>query len=398
VTFDDELWTDAPAEPARRGPRRPPRPGSEAASSPATPEVDHDYVDLPPEGRVPKALIGIVVLAVALLIVVGGAWRWYQQQIDPPGAPGADVAVEVPEGATVSSVGDLLADEGVITNATIFGFWVGGKDIGTIGAGSYVFQEGSSFQEAVDVLEAGPDRPLAAETTKVSVPEGLRVDEIVDRIAEQVPRLRAEDLQAALDEGAVPTSLQPEGVTSYEGLLFPATYEIDDDDTAVDVLTMMAQEMETRVQALGIEEAAARVGASAGMELTPYDLLTIASLVQEEAGNPEEAPKIATVIVNRLREDWPLGIDATTKYLADIEGTELDFTSDSPYNTRTQRGLPPTPIAAPGEYALEAAFAPAEGPWMYYVLTDPGVHTFAVTDAEFAAAKQICVEKDLGCG
>ncbi len=120
--------------------------------------------------------------------------------------------------------------------------------------------------------------------------------------------------------------------------------------------------------------------------------------MQEEAGSAEEAPKVARVIANRLQQGWALGIDATSQYLAGIEGGAVDFESDSPYNTRRQVGLPPTPIAAPGAYALEAAAAPEPGPWMYYVLTDPGVHTFVVTDAEFQEAKQICIAKDLGCG
>ena len=116
------------------------------------------------------------------------------------------------------------------------------------------------------------------------------------------------------------------------------------------------------------------------------------------AGNADEAAKIATVIYNRLGKGWALGIDATSKYLAELDGSAIDFDSTSPYNTRRQQGLPPTPIAAPGDYALDAAFRPAAGPWMYYVLTDPGSHTFVVTDAEFAAAKQVCIVKGLGCG
>jgi UPF0755 protein len=375
-----------------RGPRRPPRRPRSGDGGEA------ELIELPPETRIPKMAMALGALVLVLVLVIGGVWRWYQNQIDPPGSPGAAVTVEVPEGATTSDVADLLEEQGVITSSTIFGFWVGGQDLETVGAGTYVFQEGSSFREAVDVLNAGPDRPLAEESTRVSVPEGLTVREIVAKIAEQVPRLTVEELQAALDSQAVPTSLRPEGETSYEGLLFPATYEVTDDQDGVEVLTMMAEEMETRVAALGVDEAIGSVSEAAGTELDAYDLITMASLVQEEAGNPEEAPKIATVIVNRLREGWALGIDATSRYLAEQTGTELDFSSDSPFNTRTQPGLPPTPIAAPGEFALEAAFSPAEGPWMYYVLTEPGIHTFAVTEAEFAAAKQICIEKDLGCG
>lgn len=395
----------APVAP-RRGPRRPggggrppgpPRPPRDERRR-RRPEDEDEYVDLPAESRVPRWLVALLI--VGLLVggaFVGGRW-WYGNQVDPPGEPGSVVAVQVVEGTSSSRVAELLADGGVITNATLFNLWVNGKGLEPVQAGTYELRKDMSFQEAVDALNAGPETPVVAETTKVTVPEGLTVAQIVARIAEQVPRLTAADLQAALDAGEVPTTLKPEGTTSYEGLLFPATYEVADEDTALDVLTMMAAEMERRVADAGLEEAAGVLSAETGEQLSTYDLLTMASLVQEEAGGPEEAPKISRVIVNRLREGWALGIDATSQYLAALEGGEVDFESDSPYNTRRQPGLPPTPIAAPGAYALEAAAAPADGPWLYYVLTDPGVHTFVVTDAEFQEAKQICIAKDLGCG
>jgi UPF0755 protein len=342
--------------------------------------------------------VAILVVIALVVVVVGGAMWWYQRQVDPPGGPGAKVQVQIPEGSTTSDVGSILDDEGVITSATIFNFYVGGKDLSSVQAGTYTFHENSSFDDAIEVLNAGPGKPLSATTTKVSVPEGFTVAQIVARISEKVPRIEAADLEAALDQGKVPSSLKPDGATSYEGTLFPATYEVADDDDAIDVLTTMSQEMESRVETMGIDAAAAQISQRWGIDVDAYDLLTVASLVQEEAGSPEEAPKVATVIYNRLRDGMPLGIDATSKYLAGIEGGEPDFESSSPYNTRTQPGLPPTPIASPGEYALDAALHPADGPWLYYVLTDPRVHTFVESYQEFLDAKQECIAKDLGCG
>ncbi|WP_421120216.1 endolytic transglycosylase MltG [Aquihabitans daechungensis] len=400
--LDPDIWSEEPAPP---GPRRPPRPASDSPPSapprrprPRRQEEDDEYFDLPHESRIPRWIVALLVVGLVVGVVVGGTMWWYGNQVDPPGGPGEPVQVQIPEGSTTSDVGSILDDEGVISSATIFNFWVGGQDLTAVQAGTYAFRENSSFDDAVEVLNAGPGKPLAADTTKVSIPEGYTVAQIVARINEKVPRLTVEDLNAALDEGKVPTALKPEGSTSYEGLLFPATYEVGKDEDAVEVLTAMAQEMETRVAAMGIDEAATAISQSWGIEVDAYDLLTTASLVQEEAGSPEEAPKVATVIYNRLAEDMPLGIDATSKYLAEIEGGEPDYESSSPYNTRTQTGLPPTPIAAPGEYALDAALHPAEGPWLYYVLTDPGVHTFVETYQEFLDAKQQCIAKDLGCG
>lgn len=423
---DESIWTTPPTAPAASQPRpvaRPvadpsapvpsppsPRPvaqataGGAGAAPPPTPrrprrrpEEDDEFVELPPEARFPRWVVALGIVAVLAVGSVLAARSWYANQLDPPGEPGEVVQVEIPQGASVSKVADLLEAEGIITNATIFRFWVGGKDLDSVQAGTYELQRSSSFDEAVEALNAGPAQPIGVETTRVSIPEGLTVRETLARIAEQVPRFPLAELQAAIDQGQVPTTLRPEGNPSYEGLLFPATYEITDDDTPLTLLTQMAAEMERRTAALGVDAAIERARAT-GLELSPYDLLIIASLVQEESGNPGESPKIATVIENRLREGWALGIDATSRYLAELEGRPVDFESTSPYNTRTQPGLPPTPIASPGEEALAAAFTPAEGPWLYYVLTEPGVHTFTVTNEDFLAAKQICIERDLGCG
>ncbi len=427
ASFDPDIWTDAPAS---SGPRRPPRRSADAprrerkaapAAGPAPaprrarrtpadqppaapprrprrPADDDEYVDLPGESRVPRWLVALVVIVLVIGGIVGGAMWWYHNQVDPPGGPGERVEVQIPEGATTSKVGSILDDQGIITSATVFGFYVGGKDLTSVQAGTYTFRKNSSFDDAIDVLNAGPGTPASIATTKVNIPEGYTVAQTVARIHEKVPRLTVEELDAALDQGKVPSSLKPEGTTSYEGLLFPATYDITDEETAVDVLTKMTKEMEKRVTAMDIDGAASAISQNYGIEVTPYDLLTVASLVQEEAGSPDEAPKVATVIYNRLRENMPLGIDATSRYLADIEGGEPNYESDSPYNTRKQPGLPPTPIASAGEYALDAALHPADGPWLYYVLTDPGVHTFTESYQEFLAGKQECEAKDLGCG
>lgn len=390
-----------PSRPPRRGPRREGRPAAPAAGPVRREAVDPDdgeYVELPPEGRAPAWLIGLGVLVLVVGAVVGAAWFWYQRQVDPPGEPGEVVAVVIPEGATTSDVASILDDEGVITSATLFNFHAGGRDLRAVQAGSYEFQLNSSFDEAIAALEAGPRAPVQREVDTLVVPEGLTVPRILARINEQAPQFTVEEMQALLDEGAVPSAFKPEGTTSYEGLLFPATYEIEDDTTALSLLTDMAAELEVRAAALGLEDALGPLAARYGVQLTPYEVLVVASLVQAEAGNVEEAPQIATVIYNRLEGGWALGIDATSRYLVELEGGSLDFESTSPFNTRRQPGLPPTPIAASGEFALEAAIAPAEGPWFYYVLTEPRSHTFAVTDAEFQAAKRICIERDLGCG
>jgi UPF0755 protein len=407
VGDEDDIWTSTPATPAGTAGH-----GEEHWDEDVWDDHDdhddwddhdedhHDYVDLPGSGSVPKraAVTGVLVLLVA--VVIGGAWVWYNRQVDPPGGPGERVSIDVPAGVSVSGIGSILEDEGVISNATIFNWWAGRKGAGPFKAGAYEMRLNSDFGLALRTLEAGPTEPLMAEPTEtISIPEGLTVSRILTRVGETVPGATADELRAELDAGSVATSLRPSDQVSYEGLLFPATYELTDGLTGLGLLEQMATEKEERLERLGVDAARARIMEEWGLDLTDYDLLKVASMVQAEAGNVEEAPQIATVIYNRLAEGMPLGIDAVDRYGAELAGTEVVFNDSSlPYNTRRRQGLPPTPISAPGEFAIQAALQPASGPWMYYVLESERAHVFVVTDSEFQQAKRNCIERDLGCG
>jgi UPF0755 protein len=133
--------------------------------------------------------------------------------------------------------------------------------------------------------------------------------------------------------------------------------------------------------------------------LSPYQILTIASMVEREAKVPEDRPKIARVIYNRLAKGQPLQIDATVQYALGDGKPRLsteDLQVDSPYNTYLHTGLPPTPIASPGEASIEAAIRPADGPWLFYVLIDgDGHHAFTASATEFARLKDEARRKGL---
>ena len=249
--------------------------------------------------------------------------------------------------------------------------------------------------DVVDTLEAGP---LPPEEKRFTVPEGFTQVEIVARLADPERGLGfdAAELQQLLDSGQVRSVYQPADQPSNEGILFPETYSVEPDATPLQVLQMMVAELDATMAGLEVESAQER------FNLTPYEILVVASLIEEETKIPEERPMVARVIYNRLRQGIPLGIDATSRYEAEIEGRNrgsVDFESSSPYNTRRVRGLPPTPIASPGRASIAAALAPADGPWIYYVLEDAeGHHFFTESDSEFLAAKRRCEAADLGCG
>ncbi len=294
-------------------------------------------------------------------------------------------SIEVPEGSSTDAIAKLLADERVISDAGLFARYVGLKGAGPWEAGNYTdFRANSSFDEAIGVLDDGP---LPAGATEVRVTEGKRLPDALAQIAEQHPNVTQEDLLLALGSGQVTSKYLPPGTTNWEGLLFPDTYQFADDATATQILQTMADEMSDNLDALGYERAETLRGRSA------YELVTIASMIERETGQPaEERGQIARVISNRLEDGEPLGIDATLLYGLGRDAGELtqsDLETDTPYNTRQRAGLPPTPIGLPSEASLQAAIDPPEGDWRYYVLVsnDPPTHLFTESYSEFQSAK-----------
>jgi UPF0755 protein len=344
-------------------------------------------------------LITFVVLLVAAGVGAWFAWSWAQGEIDPAGDPGETVLVEIPEGASTRDVGRELADAGVISNATVWDWYIRFRDPGEFQAGAYRMQLNSSFTEAIDALEEGALPPNAI---LITVPEGLTLPETLARLADSedgVEGFTAEGLQAAIRDPASRSSVLPADQPSLEGTLFPESYQVEEGDTEAIVVQRMVAQLDSTLTELDIEARAQALG------LTPYQLLTVASLIEEEAGTEGDRPRVARVVYNRLAEEMPLQVDATSCYVKNEPGgctlTEADLALDSPYNTRNRQGLPPTPIASPGLASIEAALNPADGDWLYYVLdaeADDGSHFFTADYDEFVEARQRCADAGLGCG
>ncbi len=355
----------------------------------------HDYVVLPPSRTGHKLGLALLVVVGLLLTLTGGAYLWYRRQVNPGGHPGPPVAVKVPEGSSTSEIGSLLAGRGVVSNGMVFSFYSSQHNAGTFQAGNYVFRKHSSVPAAIRVLKAGPVVP---KVVRVTIPEGFTVTQVANRLSATAPQIPRTDIDQVIRSGQLRSRFQPAGQPSLEGMLFPATYDVGEKATAVSTLTEMVTTEDQTLTQLGVEQAAPALTARAGRSLTPYEVVTVASLIQSEAGNDGEMPKIAAVMYNRLRAGMPLGIDATSRYESAQTGRPVDFNSSSSYNTRRRSGLPPTPISAPGRPALEAALHPDEGPWTYYVLQAPRVHFFTASASEFEQAVRQCRAKGLGCG
>ena len=239
-------------------------------------------------------------------------------------------------------------------------------------------------------LERGPALPPAVNLT---IPEGLVVDQVVERIS-RVPHLSSDRFREVIASGDVRSEFQPAGKPSLEGLLFPDTYRIEEREDELAVLGRMVGTFDRVARELGYADAKQKVGVS------PYEAIIVASLVEAEAKDDADRAKIARVIYNRLEQGIPLGIDATFYFALPLErrGTSLrksDLERPGPYNTRLNKGLVPTPVALPGRASLEAALNPEPGPWLYYVLKDQRTHAFSESYDDFLRNKRTAQEKGL---
>jgi uncharacterized YceG family protein len=287
------------------------------------------------------------------------------------------VVVDVPKGAGASQIGDLLADKGVIDSSFFFDIRarLAGKRE-ELRSGRIVMRKDMSYGAALDALTAAPAVP---KTVKLTIPEGRSRLEIVPLVKQL--GLTGSYLAAT---NRSPRSLGgPRTAHTLEGYLFPATYQLKPGASATALV---------KQQLTAFRDAFSKVslGYAKRKQLTRYDILIIASMIEREAQLPRDRPLIAAVIYNRLHRHMPLGIDATLRYALHNWSKPLkvsELQRDSPYNTRTRQGLPPTPIGNPGLSSIQAAAHPARKPYLFYVVKPcgNGGHAFSSTEAKFQA-------------
>ena len=328
-----------------------------------------------------KLLLGLMI-AIAVVGAPAVAGVFYLRSIGVFGDsdPGRRIEVEIPEGATIQQVGEVLEGREVIASAfglRIASYLRSGDEV--IQAGTYRLRTGLNARDALDVLLKGP----FYEFVNVTFPEGSWLTDFARRLGDATHIDGGEFLQL-VTSGTLRSRYQPERVDTLEGLLFPSTYQVVEEDTAESVATRLVKEFDRRVGELDFSTVK-------GMGISPYEAIIVASMIESEAKVPAERAKVAAVIYNRLADGMRLGIDATVLYALGEHKevlTQSDLAIDSPYNTRLHVGLPPTPIGAPGIESLRAATAPANGDWLYYVLADcDGHHAFSVGYDEFLQNK-----------
>jgi len=330
--------------------------------------------------------IGLVL--VVLLAGAGVATARYYDWCQGASGPREPIAFEVAEGASGSEIVDGLHRRGVLRCGLVSKWHLRRSGLeDEFRAGAFELTTNMTPDEAFGLLTTPPD---PAPTVRLTIPEGFRLTQIAERVQDELG-IGSSRFLRAIERGdwSLPPYL-PEGNESPEGFLFPETYQfLERETTAEDVIRRLLEQFGTEAETLPWDNADA-------LGVTPYEIVVIASMIEEEAALEEERAVIAGVIYNRLEIGMTLGIDATLLYDDPTPDGQLSFSDlefDSPYNTRIHAGLPPTPISSPGLASLQAALEPAETEFFFYVLCgEDGRHEFAVTNAEHEQNRVLCDE------
>lgn len=315
-----------------------------------------------------RILLRLAALMV-VIIVAGLAWIMYRVN-QPYRGFTSPVFVEFERGTSSRSIAATLAEKGVVEQSWLFLAARGLRRNVNLQAGEYKFDKAASPLQIISRLARGDIYYM-----ELLVPEGYNIYEVADAVA-KLGTMSAETFLAAAKDPAMIRDLDPEA-PSLEGYLFPNKYRVYRHTTARQICRMMTGEFRERWKALN-------------RTANVHNVVTLASMVEREAKRPEERPLVASVFQNRLRIGMKLDCDPTTVYAALLEnryrGTiyKSDLGNPSPWNTYQHPGLPPGPIANPGLSSIEAALAPADTPYLYFVAKADGTggHNFSVSLGE----------------
>ena len=294
--------------------------------------------------------------------------------------PGEPVTVEIPAGSTLPEVARILEDHGVVGNARLFHLYVRARraDRG-LKAGTYQMETGSSMRSVLRRITRGE-----VQTVALTIPEGFTLAQMAPRIA-AITGLRESEVRDSLNSPTMAERLDVPA-PSLEGYLFPDTYHFAEGVP----LSRVVEGMVGRYREVWTPERRALLEAS---DRSEHETVTLASIVQAEARVVSEMPRIAGVYHNRLEEGWLLQADPTVLYALGGHRPRLlyaaiDSVEDNPYNTYAHAGLPPGPIGAPGERAIDAALEPEDHDFMYFVARDDGSHIFTRSLSEHNEARR----------
>jgi peptidoglycan lytic transglycosylase G len=321
--------------------------------------------------------------AAILALVAAGAVIWFCVELFQPfhGSGHGSVTVTVPAHAGARQVGDLLARDGVVASG--FFFYVRAKldgDTGKLFAGTYHLRLDMSYSQALKALTTPPPAVKVTNVTIIPGDTRVQLNALLRREGIAGSYLAATRRSPLLNPAAYGA---PASTPSLEGFLFPDTYQLRE---PISLGALVTDQLTTFKQVFG------RVNLSyaRSRHLTAYDVLIIASIIEKESATAHDDPLVASVIYNRLKDGIPLGMDSTTRYQFNDYTkplTQSQLATPSPYNTRLNRGLPPTPISNPGLVAIDAAAHPAHTNYLYFVVKPcgNGASVFSSSYSQFLA-------------
>ena len=328
-------------------------------------------------------LVGGVVLVVVLAFAF-----WYELESHALGPQGRREVVQVTAGESMDSIAAQLSAHHVIGSSLAFRLFDLVHGSPTVLPGYYALHGNETFAQVRAALAAGPN------IDAVTVQRGLTLAEVATRVDGLQGHADGGFARAATS-GAVRSEFSPAGSDDLEGLLGTGTYQVQPGESDTTLLTDMVRRFDAQATAAGLSATSA-----SALGLTPYQVITAASIVEKEGYYFKNMPDVARVIYNRLADGTPLDMNSTVFYSLGQDGgvfTETDRNLPTPYNTYLNTGLTPTPICTPSPQALSAAVHPPAGGWLYFVLVNKdGTEAFAVTYAEQLANEQLAKERGVG--
>ena len=327
-------------------------------------------------------------LGVALIVVLGvviGAVAWYQSEAS--GGRGAQAVVTVAQGSSMGSVTATLVAKHVVDSSLAFHVYLVLHGTPTVQPGTYLMHRNESFSDVRARLAGGPD------VFSVTVLPGFTIGEVATQVGE-IPGHVGPHFLSLATSGALRSPFEPAGSNNIDGLLATGMYLVVPGESDQTLLRDMIQRFDTLAGSVGLTSGAATLGE------TPYQAITVASIVEKEGVYQKNLGKVSRVVYNRWASGIPLQMDSTVLYSEHRDGgrvTSTDLALNTPYNTYLHTGLTPSPICFPSKASLQAALVPTPGNWLYFVVvTKDGTEAFSHTFAGQQANERLAQSRGLG--
>ncbi|GLO66663.1 MULTISPECIES: endolytic transglycosylase MltG [Oceanobacillus] len=338
------------------------------------------------EASTVRKIVSIIIIAMVLILIIGGISGYlYISSSLKPVNPDSDekIAVEIPMGSSTSTIANTLEENGIIKDARVFRFYTKFNNITEFQAGEYTFTPSMNFNEIIESLQTG--RVVMEATHRITIPEGLTVDQIAEIYSENLDFTKEEFLERINDDAYIEELiekypdllteeiLQEDIRTPLEGYLFASTYDFYEENPSIDtIIEKMLQQTQTVYNRYREQVEST--------EFTVHEAITFASIIEKETAAEEQRPQISGVFYNRIENDMKLQTDPTVIYALGEHQEVVTFEDlevESPYNTYLVEALPIGPISNFAENSLKAVVEPEESNYLYFLHDSEGNLHFA---------------------